>query len=260
MTAVMGVLLLVALLLALQVTAASLAESAPAPTEAAATQPVEGTAAVDTEALQRRVEAARKAYESELARTQDVVDLGQGSRSKVYDAHTELRETVDRLNGLRAEIERLSVEHSAHAEVLETIRKVERLVRLEQQARQLGDELDRLQRNPRLRYLVASPAGKQAVLLQVSRSMTALGAAKADANPIKLTASSLSLRRRQLRAVLELYDPSSTYVLILLKPSAFGDQHDQTRQMIASLGFETGIELIGEASWVVAPEPSPSAD
>jgi hypothetical protein len=264
MIAVMGVLILVTLLMALDLTAAT-ASLDRAAEQAVASGPEEADREDDLAARRRLIELVREErrlrqrHQGLLSEARDVADASGGELSG------EPRQIKAELDAMYAQIERLNAEVRQRKEQLHDVSEAQQALReaagkvvaLEQRAKQLAAAIEEQKRSPSLTYILQEGGDRRAILVEVSEESLGIGPAQASRSPLWLRGANRRLLLRQFEQAMRLYDPDQDYFVLLIKPSAFGPLHDGIETTARNAGFTIGRELIPEHSSVFGGDSEP---
>ena len=248
MTTVMGIMILVTLLLALD-----LAEQVG---QAEATEPVTevvqtGHPVADLEALEQRVAELEAAYEAAARRAARLVEAGGLGRADLERAIAQLLELQREALELERQVQQRRSEMAHSPEQQRLQQRYEQIIIARRQAEALREQIEQRRRNPRLTYLLQEQLDRRPVLLEVSGDRLGLGRPDDEESVIWLAQPRQEDRMAALEALMQLYNPRRDYFVILLKPSAGRDGYERVRQLVGRRGFNVGLELLDEDQTVL---------
>jgi hypothetical protein len=248
MTSVMGILVFVCLIMALDLSKAveTMVDAKSEPNEA----PVSEDA---IRQLENQVVSLRQEYDRVLARTRDSAQRQAGNRELTSAAQAQFDVVLRDLRELEAQVEQAKKALVARNESADKRRKVDQVIKLEVKAQQLEAKLDAMRLHPRLTYIVQPGSTKKPILLELSSSSMGIGRPGVDQPAIWLLSANATQRQQVFLDWISLRDPAQDYVVILLKPSAFGQVYDSLLETIRAQRFDVGTELVEEKMQVLAP-------
>ncbi len=246
MTTVMGIMILVTLILALDLAAhvGKADQQEHAKEEAEVPQ-------VEIETLEERSAALEAEYERASRRTARLAEAGGLDRTALEQAIAELVELQEEAVELEQEVERRQdeMEHSPEWERLQ--QRFEKIITTRREADKLHEQIEQRRRNPRLTYLIQDDIERRPVLLEVSGDRIGIGRPDDEESAIWLSQPRKADRHAALRELLALYDARSDYVVIMLKPSADIEAYSELRRLVDQRGFNIGLELLDEQQRVL---------
>lgn len=252
MIAIMGILILITLILALNLTEAT-------ELYAASSEQILSESELTGEALEAQRERTAELLReySQLKRQQDAyvqqakdvaesVLAGEDGRRKVVEELKDLHAKIANLNG---EVGQRKKELGVESELSESIRDSMHTIRtLREREKQLDLKIENQKRNPKLTYLVQRGTERRAILLELSDKRIKIGPAEASGANITLSGDSRKSLAKQFAQAINLYKPNQEYFVLLIKPSAFGELHYEIESFARDAGFSIGRELIPEKS------------
>jgi hypothetical protein len=253
MMSVMGILILVTLMLALDLaTTVALASRKPP----ALQEPQRDQEAVDLADLARQVEQWRKEYEASLL---EVIRIAEAAGGKSH----EIKIAIARLERAHEQIREFELEAAQYAKALaeeagkdaNAWTKLREISRLEQEMTYLQSMIDAERRNPRLTYIVQAGQTKSPILVELGERAIGIGFPDEGQPVLWLTGDDVAMRLRQLSALATSRDVASEYFIILVKPSAFSGRYEGVKMVLTQAGFQVGTDLISERA-VVLPKAS----
>ena len=255
MMTVMGILLLIALLLALQLTDA--VDAAASQDGGETTTRVDGlmspaeldAMAAEVDAMRESLNEKRASYDRALLGESLREDHIESARQRVEELAESLAESQDKIDQAEAILE------DAEDQSDDRVATAASAVVLREKIESLEAELDEQGRAKRLTYLVDENTGKQPILVEFSATLVGIGSPKRPEEALWLTGDDMEA---QIQAVVELAggrDPRSEYFVILLKPSAF-QHYDALRAALTKAKFQVGTELVPEDAFVLEPPGS----
>ncbi len=246
MTAVMGILILITLLMALDltVTISQPAQAAAKPGMASAT---------DLAALRARQTHLEQQYREALARATQLGEMQGADDTVVQQARGRLVLAYQHLEALQEKVERARAILADAPNPKEVQAQLDELDRAEAEIERLSALIDQRRRHPRLSYIHQRGATRTPILIDVSNRAFGVGMIDDPESALWLTNPDKALRLRQLQELARNRNSHREYFVLLLRPSAF-DQYDAVNQVLRSAGFAVGLELIEEAT-IVLPRP-----
>lgn len=247
MMSVMGILLLITLLLALDLTFA-IATDPPASTDV----PEPDTDRAEREALRRQVDAVREHFEAMLADVNRLVGASGDRGREMAELRAMLEQTIAEVGALEARVRK-------EGEMLPEWRRrqargrarLEQIARLREEAARLRSRVEAESLNPRLTYIVQRDESKTAILLDISTDAFGIGSPDPSQSVLWLSAPDVSERLRQLAAWAGSHDPATAYFVILARPATFDDLYGRVRLTLRRLGFDVGTEPIPDRAIVL---------
>jgi|GEM_PF-4987220 len=237
---VLGIMLLITLLLALDI-----ADPSAAPAVVTSGDP-QAVTAQEVAALEKQAQELRTRHETMLARLRELARFSGGdadlaaleSSLALAEAQTAaLAETAAEMKDAL----RLAMEDQRRAAELEAD-----IQAVEAEVRAARSELADRQANPTLRYLPEAGTGKSAILVTVSADALGVGGTDPAATAVWFTADSASARQNQLRRFLKTIEPNAFYAVVLAKPDAFGGISEEVMRLIRTSGFDVGLDLLAQ--------------
>jgi len=240
MMAVIGVMLLMTLLLALQLT---LVRSVAASSEPAEVQAAELRERLDR--LQRREKELREALERASRLASEAEQRGRsGLLSQALFRRSELQALYDKIEDVEAESSRLFERVEGRlAEGSEVRESLAQRRSLEREVARKQAELEELRRNPRLTYIAHQAFAKSPILAVVRGDRIRVGASTEAAAALTFAEKDASLRARQLLAYLDSFSPARRYVLLINTPEGL-TQAQRLIERIGEKGFDIGRDLL----------------
>jgi len=242
MTSLMAIILLIALLLALERTGAM---ASPASPSASDIPELVARRAVATAALERiRQDAAGRADRPLERITKSRLALGALYR-QVERAEGELAQAYDNLK------------QTVTGKVVH--RQIDDLARLEGQVAEKQGQLRELRLNRRLTYIAGEEYERRPVLVELSADAWRVAIAHNADHGITMTQKDRADRMVTLRGVLAQAPPISHYILLIVKPSGFPD-YAACSEALAKQGYRLGIDALPEDWTSIIGDPPPSSD
>ncbi len=246
-TSVMGIMILVMLVIALELAARQL--QSPAIQQAIVKQDVR-------EALKLAREKLEQIKRALAAGAWD--NLAALSRSDVQRQTSELERLMPVLeqNARQAEqrLSQLRQRHEQAEQEFETRNSDEESLRvLQAELAALEEELSRLATSSTMFFRPSQTGGKLVWLVEVSGETILAAPLGPSAKPLSFAGSSGESRQRQFLAWASNRDPSREYFVLLIKPGGARLCNDIERQL-RSKQFEVGLDLIGSKQTPIDPE------
>lgn len=231
-TSVMGILLFIVLMMALQmkIVANAVAQSSPE-------DPI--PPAIEAAVAKEKVAA----QEAEIEQLREI--LGQSSaqsRDRIVALRARLQSLYDQIGELD---ERTA---SSYEEVLDRVKDDKVLadgIRREQDLLKLRKELEEAKLARRLTYIANQDFPKQPLIVELDRNGMRF-APSAGADDTTSLPGNESVRFKQLHALLAGYAPDAYYVLFVMKPSAMTAETRKLIDAVKALGYQHGEDVIPE--------------
>ncbi len=243
MTAVIGILLLVVLLMCLQLSTATAAADA-----VDANRDEVTTLRRDHDELtsrQRALDARIERLQARLAEQRNAplpIERVATQRATLSELYREVATVEDEVHETFERLRELTTDSEIHAQLDETLT-------LEQQAARLKTELTAVRRHQGLTYLLNAGFAKTPLLVVVAADELRVGVVGARRGALTFAAPQPELRQRSLEQWLAQYTPTDHYVLLVVKPSG-QPQVDALRRLVTTAGFAQGLDLCPE-DWTV---------
>ena len=250
MMSVLGIMLLITLLLALDIadpaSQAGVLEVPDVPDAAAVT-------VQEIEALESQVRTLQAEHRVVLNRVSTLAEIAGGISDltelevAAAAATRQAAELADQVETIRPTLALLLEQHERAAEV-------------EAEAQLARDKADRLvedaaehKQNPLLQYIPQENEGRAALLITVSENALGMGQTDPAATAIWFTARSSIDRLNQLDEALQQIDQRRHYCVVLVKPDAFAGEGDRVMQMIRERGWIVGMDLLDQHEHILVP-------
>ncbi|MEX2673418.1 MAG: hypothetical protein WD294_15065 [Phycisphaeraceae bacterium] len=248
MMGVMGVIILVALLLALSASEVieMVVDQDPAETSA------ERATLADLEALADKERQLEEAYESALGRSARLAELGADPVPHIERATARLEQLDLDIEERTQEIARRQDQLPAHQNVV--AEELDTLSAMQADRERLEAKVEH-RRTSRLSYIIQEGAQKQPVLIVVSAKRFKIGTPGDEDTAIVLQHRDVDTRLRYLREILQDLNSADYYCLLVLKPSGFGDLDDQVRDEVRAAGLQWGLDPVPESTHVLGFTP-----
>jgi septal ring factor EnvC (AmiA/AmiB activator) len=240
MTSVMAIILMTALLLALERSGAT---ALPASTSSFETAELLARRAAAAAAMERIREDTVGRSDRPLERiTKGRLALDALYR-QVEQAEGELAQAYDNLK-------QTVTDEAVH-------RQIDDLAQTESQLGEKKGQLRELQLSRRLTYIAGEEYERRPVLVELSAAGWRVAIAHNADHGITMTQADRSERMVTLRGVLAQAHPSSHYVLLIVKPSGLPD-YSACTEALAKQGYRMGIDALPEDWTSIIGDPSPS--
>ena len=243
MTAVIGILLLIVMLMCLHLTNA-MASAPPAVETDSAAEALEQdlqNVTIEEQQLDERIARAKKKLDESRDSRVDIEHVA-AQRQKLSDLYKQTKQADEEL---RAGFESLKETVSDD----ETRAKLEKVAELEQEKERLVAELRAVRANRGLTYFLNQNAAKSPLLVVASANAIRVGVVGSEQGVITLAHMDRTLRMEAVREWLRSYSAEQHYVLLVLKPSGV-ELRDAMWELIDDLGFAQGLDLLPE-DWTV---------
>jgi prefoldin subunit 5 len=247
-TSVTGIIILVALVLALELTLRKA-----------------GSPAAQTTALVQELQAAIDQSLGELEHMREqlesggkvVAELAGSSPEQVVHELTDLGEQLQQLDEqLRTltlrEQEARQAETAAQARRFERRGDTQKLVDLRSRVAELKSDLEQLQTGHRWIYNPVSASGKQAWLIQVDGQLLLIAPVGRPQKPIEFSDSTPAARRTSLSRWCQTLSPQSDFLFLLVRPKGV-EEFAPLEVELRAAGFDLGFDLLGEDQVAIDP-------
>jgi len=239
MTSVIGIIILIVLMLALQTSILADAAGSLEPGGEEASHMAQRVAE-----LKRResLANARMSAAKDSAISSDAESgLTAVTRERAYlaDLFRQIEKT-DR--DVEVEYERLRASVIGGGDVAGVI---EQVVDAQQGVDRLKGELDAARMNRRLTYISMQSFAKSPVLVEIGETAWRVAGAANSAMALTLSDSDIESRHEVLAAFLEGFPPSDHYVLLIIKPSGVL-QYERIRSWLSAERYDVGVDLLPE--------------
>lgn len=235
MTSIIGILLFVVMLMALQVSSVA---------DAVGNQTDDGTLRERVRELQNRKAEAERSLNSEAviaerARHADGFNGVVRDRERLAKTYAELeqieRDIAARFEDIKRRMDLSSSQDSTLSE----------MIAVQQENERLKGELDLARLNKRLTYIVSKGFEKRPVLIETSASVWRVAGDANGDTMISLGQPEITKRASALTQVLSNFSPRDFYCLLIVKPSAAADINVISAEL-RRLGFNIGFDAIPE--------------
>ena len=244
MTAVLGILIFVTLMLSLNL-ADMMAHASVSVTPGMDA----ADAAKERETVKRllaELDEQLDLYQWLSSEVQRLARAGGDKSSVVEQLSARLRITYERIETLQLDVKEQARELNASASSGITDEILRQTLAYEEEIETLSERISQLKLRRKISYIVQERFHKRPILAEVSGNRIGIGSVDQTQPAIWLQASDRDLLLRQLRSFASQRNPGSEYFVVLLKPSAFGPMHDGVRKTLSSLKFDVGLDLIPE--------------
>lgn len=248
MSAIMGIMILITLLLALDLTMPTGARVQATPPEGPGTS-FEDAELHPLDMLRDRLaelQRENQAWAERIGRLSEAMGLDPTELNRRL---SELRKVQEEAMELERQITEIR-STPATAEEIEVQIMMDAIVEAERRVRRLRAEAEELQRNPRLTYLVQEGTNRRPILLEIGENRLGIGDPQDVGSTIFIEQPPGPARLAALEALLGLHRPTEAYFVLFLRPSGHGE-YDRIRELVGSKGFNVGIELVGETTRVL---------
>ena len=241
MMSVMGILILVTLLMALQLTGSVAAVSAVAAADLDDVDDpvdIEEKSRLQTQAdrLAREIEEVTRKLEKEALLSVDQREVARGLQEVIAEKHRRIRELQQRVRAARQSAE----SGEEDDKVLDR-----RLILLRQEANRLRGELADARLNPKLTYIVQRGEGKSPMIVELRGDRIGVGVPQDQGAAAWFRANDQELLIRQFTAWMESRDAESEYFVVILKPSGM-EMYGRLLEAIRKAGFDAGTDYVEE--------------
>lgn len=243
MTAVIGILLLIVMLMCLHLTNA-MANAQPAVETDAAVEALEQdlqNVSIEEQKLDERIARARKKLNESRDSRVDIEHIA-AQRQKLSDLYKQIAQADEEL---RAGFETLKETVTDE----DTRTKLEKVAEMEQEKERLVAELRAVRANRGLTYFLNQNAAKSPLLIVAAANALRVGVVGSEQGVITLAHTDRTLRREAVREWLRQFSTEQYYVLLVLKPSGV-ELQDAMQVLVDDLGFAQGLDLLPE-DWTV---------
>lgn len=243
MTAVIGILLLIVLLMALQLSTSAASASNLEQQIADAHQLESDLGAVTAEEQAGDVAiAAAEQRLREQRRSEPRIEQVVARRRELAELYGRIAEVEKLLRSAFEELRTLTEDGSARE-------RLEKMVELEQKKERIQAELDAVRRHRGLTYLLNQRFEKTPLLVVASANSMRVGIVGSQQAALTFAHGDVEIRMQAVSQWLQRFSARRYYVLLVVKPSA--QAHVATlRAMITQLGFSQGLDLLPE-DWTV---------
>jgi len=245
-TSVMGIMILVMLVIALELAARQL--QTPAAAQHVVREEVEAALAQAQQRL-RAVQAALRAGQWD--------DLAALSPSDLARQTTELERLLPVLTqeAERAE-RRLAAASAREAQARQALARrrpdESRLAQMQEQLAELQAELAQLATSSRIFYRPSDTGGKAVWLVELSSEAVVAARLGPVARPLSFAGSTPASRHRQFLAWAKDRQPAQEYFVLLVKPG--GTEYHALERALRDRGFQVGLDLLGSQQMAIDPE------
>lgn len=243
MTAVIGILLLVVLLMCLHLSTTA-ASASNLEQQIAAAHQLEADLSAAT-AEEQAVDVAIAEAEQRLheqRRSEPQIQQVVTRRRELSELYGRIAEAEEMLRSAFEELRALTEDGAAQ-------KRLEELVELEQKKERIQAELDAVRRHRGLTYLLNQRFEKAPLLVVVSADFTRVGIVGSEQGALTFAHGDVAIRMQAVSQWLQRFSTRRYYVLLVVKPSA--QAHVATlRATITQLGFSQGLDLLPE-DWTV---------
>lgn len=238
---VMGILILVTLLMALQLTHS-------VATASAVDQEVDEITAIDSdgesnEELEAKSRRLKQQLDQLSAQIEREANLSVDQQQVATRLRRELAEKYERVTELQQKVKRIVRKiKNPSAENLESDR---RLILMRQEAKHLKAELDDIKLHPKLTYIVQQGEDKKAMILELRGDRIGVGAPDDASAATWFKAADPELRFKQFLAWTRSRNSRNEYFVIILKPSGV-PLLDPLKIQLGKLGYDVGTDFVSE--------------
>lgn len=235
MTSIIGILLFVVMLMALQISTVA---------DAVGTNAADGSLRDRVLELERRKADAERSLDTnamiaQRARQADGFNGVVRNRERLSKTYAELEQVEREITARFDEIKRRAELSSSKDSTLSD------MIAVQQENERLKGELDLARMNKRLTYIVSKGFEKRPVLIEVSAQVWRVAADANGDTMISLAQADLPRRTAALTQVLGNFNTRDFYCLLIVKPSAAVEINSITAEL-RKLGFNIGIDAIPE--------------
>lgn len=250
MIAVMGVLILVTLILALELTDASdaYAESA----DRLIVESKEPDVDADKERrivmklLSERSKLEAK-HQEIIQQAKDIVELNSRSEGEANEILDEINAFYGKIEELNQQVADRKAKLAERSDLNQAMMdRIQAINKLKQRSMDLEEEIRSRKRNPRLTYTIGRETGKRAVLIELNESSISIGPAEDTRSITTFRGSSKESLVKQFENAIKLYSPTRDYFFLLIRPVAFGEFQYHIEDIIKKHEFQMGREIILE--------------
>ncbi len=246
MMTTMGILLLVTLLLAVNLTRVVSRETSPPPAE---TEPPPSSATL--EKLRARASRLEKRYEAALADLSKVTGLGKDQEERARRLREELARTAARVRKLEAKIARLAGSQEPSGEREKAVaKKRARLSRLRRRVERLKRKVKERQKNPRLTYIQQEGQSKEPLLVVLTGRRIGVGPPEGRGPALWFTHGEAETRMSRFLDWARGRDAAEEYFVIVLKPSGLS-AYRELKKRLRGAGFDVGTDYVPEETRVL---------
>jgi hypothetical protein len=235
MTSIIGILLFVVMLMALQISAVA---------DAVGNRSDDGTLRERVQNLEQRKSEAENALDTdamaaERARRSEGFNGVVRDRERLAKTYAELERIEREIANRFAEVKRRADLSSSQDSTLSD------MIAAQQENERLKGELDLARLNKRLTYIVSKGFAKRPVLIEASAGVWRVAGDANGDTMISLAQPDISNRLTALSQVLGNFSTRDFYCLLIVKPSAAVDVN-VIRTELDKIGFNIGIDAIPE--------------
>lgn len=235
MTSIIGILLFVVILMAIQTSVVA---------QAIGDVSHDGSLSEQIMELEKRRDAAIKALEEQARIAERARDSG-GMRGILED-RSELSELYRRIEQIDAEIARRFDQMKRVTETsTEATSPLGQMIAAQQENERLKGELDESRLNKRLTYIISKDFGKSPILVELSKSVWRVSADANGDTMISVTDDSITDRLESLIALISNFSNDDFYCLLIIKPSQ-AEQVETVMERLSKEGFQIGLDAIPE--------------
>ena len=238
---VMGILILVTLMMALQLTHSVTAASA-------VDHEVDQISTVDPndssiDELESKSRRLKQQIDQLSAQIEREANLSADQQQEATKLRQVLAEKYERITELQQKVKR--VERKAKSPSVDNRESDRRLILMRQEAKHLKAELDDIKLHPKLTYIVQQGEDKKAMLLELRGDRIGVGAPD-DANAAAwFKDKDPDLRFKQFLAWAQSRNRRDEYFVIILKPSGVSFL-DPLKLQLEQLDYDVGIDYVSE--------------
>lgn len=244
---ILGIMVLITLLLALDIADPASPSRASEIADAAAVTPQEVIV------LETQLNSLRGQHELLVHQVEALARVTGGSmdlpslESGVEVAEQQVEALAQQAEQLKSTLDEALADQERAAEIESEALALQKI------AQQLLAQMSEQQSNPTLRYLPQANSAKSPVLVSVSADALGVGGTDPAATAVWFTAHTASARRKQLVRLLRTMDARRTYCVVLVKPDAFDGIGQGVMESIRDAGFDVGMDLLRQKEQVLLP-------